>query len=183
MEQRKIEAPAKGERITASFLRELSDWLVHRITLVGGKVSRVGNSIILEPDRTIGSSTDKSFWAQITVCTAVGSFTRTVDSVEHTYYYRWDYTFEEVEKTSTGYGGWAEKSGGITGTAYNMTEVPNSSSGVQGNGITYPLSDDAAGFTMKPAPTGIIVRVWPVTVGSTTEYWFSYENGVDGSCT
>jgi hypothetical protein len=36
---------------------------------------------------------------------------------------RWSYTFSEVEKTSSGYGGWTVKSGGMAGTAYNRTET------------------------------------------------------------
>lgn len=94
---------------------------------------------------------------------------------------RWAYTFTEVEKTSAGYGGWAVKSGGRTGTAYNSIEDQNGATGTWGNGVA---STNLTGtITIKAAPNS--TRIWLVPVALTTgaiEYWFSYENGVDGAC-
>ncbi|MBS3735360.1 MAG: hypothetical protein KGY99_10635 [Phycisphaerae bacterium] len=96
---------------------------------------------------------------------------------------RWTYGFKEVEKTSTGYGGWSDVSGGTTGTAYNTIEDSNTGSGTEGCGVDVDnLSTDDYTFTIQPASTGVIVWMRAVPVGDTTEYWFSYVNGVDGSC-
>lgn len=94
---------------------------------------------------------------------------------------KWTYEFVEVEKTGTGYGGWGTKSGGVTGTAFNRVEVPNSNAGVQGNGVE--LSNLPPGFSIQPAAVGIVIVLTPVDVAGNTEYWFSYENAVDGDCT
>ena len=107
--------------------------------------------------------------------------------------YRWSYTWTEQAKTSTGHAGWATKSGGRSGTAggsdaaYNTMEDMNGATGTFGNGATSAnLSTAEYLFTVEPAPPNLLVRMWPVVfvVGSTesTEYWFSYANGVDGSC-
>jgi hypothetical protein len=94
---------------------------------------------------------------------------------------RWTYDFAEVEKTSVGYDGWAEKTGGRSGTAYNRIEEMNGATGLYGNGVD---SDNlVTGFDIKEAPGGVLVEMAEVTVaGEEPEYWFSYENGVDGTC-
>lgn len=98
---------------------------------------------------------------------------------------RWIYTFAEVEKTSVGYGGWTTKSGGVTGSAYNRVEDMNGASGLYGNGV------DSANLTgmmdIQRAPNGVIVRLDIVRgvdgdAAPITEYWFDYENGIDGDC-
>lgn len=98
---------------------------------------------------------------------------------------KWTYSFVQVVKTAAGYGGWTDRSGGITGTntLYNLIEDQNAGSGVLGNGITVA---NLAGLTVKPIPTGTRVRIFPVRFDvsgtSTREWWTSYENGVDGTC-
>jgi hypothetical protein len=114
------------------------------------------------------------FWARITGNTEV--------TADHN---QWTYSFVEIEKTTAGYGGWTTLSGGRTGTdtAYNSIEDMNDDAGVQGNGVDVTNLDTADyTFALQPAPTGAIVRMWTETVGSTPEYWFAYENGVDGEC-
>lgn len=114
------------------------------------------------------SSAAEGFWVIITAATKDGSN------------FRWTYTWSEAEKTATGFSGWAAKSGGLTGSAYNTVEYANGASGAFGNGVN---STNLTGtFELKPVPTSQPVFVRPVAVGSTTEYWFSYENGVDGAC-
>ena len=117
-----------------------------------------------------------SFWGQITGSTA-GAIAD-----------QWTYTFSEVEKTTAGYGGWTAKSGGRTGDCYNSIEDMNTGVGghVEGNGVDIanldPLGLGSPGWAIMPCTTGNVVKITTVTVGETTEYWFSYENGVDGGC-
>jgi hypothetical protein len=123
----------------------------------------------LDPIST-GVASD-GFWAKITGNSSEGNN-------------QWSYSFEQVVKTSEGYGGWAALDEGITGeAAYNMTEDINSASGVQGNGID--TSSDFWGdlnFEIQPCPTNTIVWMTAVLVGEDPEYWFSYTNGIDGNC-
>jgi hypothetical protein len=93
---------------------------------------------------------------------------------------RWVYSFVEAEKTSTGYGGWTTKAGGIDGDCYNRAEEINGATGLMGNGVTLPL---VGSFDIQPIPDGTPVRLEIVpVVGDDPEYWFSMPNGIDGSC-
>jgi len=94
------------------------------------------------------------------------------------------YQFQQVVKTSAGYGGWSNVSGGIGGEAFNLIEDQNSSSGTLGNGVKVEhLNTDTAEFKLQPVPNGTRIQLFPVTVGNDeTEWWFSYENGVTGEC-
>jgi len=120
------------------------------------------------------------FWAKITGSTPADSPPQN----------RWKYAWVEVVKSSAGYGGWATKTDGRSGTitdnpAYNTVEDVNTGVGghTEGNGVD-PAHLDTADYTfeVKPCTTGNIVWMREVKVGDTTEYWFTYENGVDGSC-
>lgn len=95
--------------------------------------------------------------------------------------FRWAYAFVQVEKTSTGYGGWTDVSGGISDTLYNRIEDNNGTSGLMGNGVdTANLSGT---YAVQPIPTGTRVLVTMVRVDDNPpEYWVTYANGVDGSC-
>lgn len=94
---------------------------------------------------------------------------------------RWTYTFAELSKTSAGYGGWTDLTGGRTGNAYNLAEDQNGASGLYGNGVN---SANLTGtFDLQPIPTGRRVRITPAYVtDGTLEYWFEAENGIDGEC-
>jgi hypothetical protein len=93
---------------------------------------------------------------------------------------RWVYTFVELEKTSAGYNGWADKTSGRTGNCYNLIEDQNGATGTYGNGVA---SVNLVGtFTVKPCPTGTRIMLHAVDAGGTAEYWFSYENAIDGEC-
>ena len=112
----------------------------------------------------------EGFWAQLTGSSADGTN-------------RWSYSFVEVYKATAGYGGWATKSGGKSGTARNTIEDGNSGSGTLGNGVAVSsLDTDDYTFTLQPVPDDRIVWIEEVDQGGTAEYWFQYENGVDGSC-
>ena len=100
---------------------------------------------------------------------------------------KWEYDFVEAEKTAEGYGGWTTLAGGRSGTAYNSIEDMNSDSGVQGNGVDVAhLDTDDYTFAIQKCPAGNVVwmRTVRFMVGEVakTEYWFSYESGVDGEC-
>jgi len=96
---------------------------------------------------------------------------------------RWKYTFVEVEQTTAEYGGWTTLASGRAGTARNLIEDINSAAGVQGNGVDLGHLDTTDyTFALQPAPANVIVRMWEVPYGTMTEYWFQYENGVDGTC-
>lgn len=109
------------------------------------------------------------FWARITSNTQDGSNKR------------WSYAITEVCKSSTGYGGWTDVSGGRTGTAYNVIEDQNGATGTWGNGVA---STELTGtFDIKPVPNGTRVLIEQVILtNGNAEYWFTYENGVSGAC-
>lgn len=95
---------------------------------------------------------------------------------------RWTYPFTEVEKTGAGYGGWTALDGGRTGTAYNRIEDINGASGLFGNGVD---SANLTGtFEIQPCPEDVPVEITVVhrADDGSDEFWFSYENGVDGAC-
>lgn len=97
---------------------------------------------------------------------------------------RWVYSLVEVEKTSAGYGGWTDKSGGIsTAYGYNGAENPNNTTG-SSNGIGIDLTALTGTFALKQVNQlgSPIVKAWPVTVGEITEWWFHHVNHVDGEC-
>jgi len=99
---------------------------------------------------------------------------------------RWTYPITEVVKTDSGYSGFTAKAGGRTGTAYNVIEYMNDGSGKEGNGVTVSnLSSSQYDFDIQPAPAGLITWCWEVPLANSkdVEYWFCYENGVDGTCT
>jgi len=95
---------------------------------------------------------------------------------------QWTYAFEEVISQSTGYGGWITKSGGKTGTSYNLVEDANADTGTQGNGVGLVNGYiDGTGLQLQPCPQGTIVMMYEMRA-DTMGYYFTYENGVDGSC-
>lgn len=95
---------------------------------------------------------------------------------------RWIYDFEQVAKTSAGYGGWEAIDGGLVDVAYNLAEDQNGATGLWGNGVD---SSNIAGTNLdiKPIPTGLIVRLFAIVVtDGTTEYWLDVSNAIDGAC-
>ena len=120
------------------------------------------------------------FWAEITGNAADGTN-------------RWKYAFSEVYKSSAGYGGWATLTGGRSGTtstgpARNTIEDMNTGADahIEGNGVDPanldPAETGSDTFAIMPCTSGNIVQMREVDRGETIEYWFSYENGVDGDC-
>ena len=96
---------------------------------------------------------------------------------------RWKYTFVEVEQTTAEYGGWTTLASGRSGTSRNLSEDINDAAGVQGNGVDLANLDTADyTFTIQAVPTNGLVRMWEAQNEAVTEYWFQYENGVDGTC-
>jgi len=99
--------------------------------------------VMLDEDRR---TTTASFWAKLGTGSAVGGATA-----------QWTYTWTEVIKTATGYGGWATK--------------PNGRSGLAARNAAEEL--DSGGTV---APDNLIVRMHAVRVvrGGQWEYWFEY---------
>jgi hypothetical protein len=124
----------------------------------------------------ISSDSSKSFWAEIGASPAADGTNR------------FKYAWTEVYKSGAGYGNWSTLTGGRSGTtgtnpARNTIEDTNSGSGTLGNGVAVAnLDTDDFTFTLSAAPSGAIVRMFEVVQGTSIEYWFAYENGVDGTC-
>lgn len=101
---------------------------------------------------------------------------------------RYKYAWEEVYKATGGYGGWATRPGGQSGTTgsnpiRNTLEDMNSESGMLGTGVDADhLDTDDWIFTLTPIPTDAIVWARPVVQGSNIEIWIDEANGVDGEC-
>jgi len=101
---------------------------------------------------------------------------------------RWQYSWREVRLASGS--AWAAVAGGYTsathGFAYNRFEVPNSASGVQGNGID--LANLPGTFALKPprsqSGSGVVVRLRGpyVNASGIPTWWFAAVNAVDGAC-
>ena len=73
--------------------------------------------------------------------------------------------------------------GGIAGDAFNLIEDQNTAYGTLGNGVKVEhLDTDTAEFKLQPVPIGTQLQLFPVARGNETEWWFSYENGIDGDC-
>jgi hypothetical protein len=138
------------------------------ISLDAGTAQKVNdNSGAVDPE----SASAVMFFALITGCESAGPN-------------RWAYTFEQVRKPdSLGYdGNWFPVDKGASGMAYNGTELPNSATGVQGNGVDVDNLPD--GWELQPCPPGVVVRMWKSSISKALEpeYWFEYANAVDGSC-
>jgi len=127
-----------------------------------------------------------TFWAKITGNTPLNG-SGTAHATDPTT--KWSYTFAEVEKTSAGYDGWQVKTGGRTGVCYNAAEVINATgaAALLGNGVVLGNLDyDGDGtyeFAPQPCPTDSVVEIRQVVrTDDSIEYWFTHENGIDGSC-
>jgi len=99
---------------------------------------------------------------------------------------QWSYDFVEIYKDDlNGYSGtWHTLSGGRTGIAFNLTEFINTDDGLCGNGVDAgALAIEFPGFEIQPCPVGnpICVHTNHIPDGG-DEYWFEYQNGIDGSC-
>jgi len=98
----------------------------------------------------------------------------------------WVYDFEEVRQRGIGYDvenpalQWTHY--GCVGQARNVIENMGATTGVQGNGVDISGSSWPTGFSIQPAPTGVIVVMYRVGSGDSARYWFQYENAVDGEC-
>jgi len=121
------------------------------------------------------------FWARIGASQAAGSN-------------QWLYAWTEVQKTAAGYGGWSAGGGGrsdagMTLPGRNSVEDANTGQDghIEGNGVDPAnLASDRYSFELQPCPSGCLVRMHEVRFllqgQDTMEYWFAYENGVDGGC-
>lgn len=71
----------------------------------------------------------------------------------------------------------------MVSTALNLTELMNpAAAGLQGIGVDTSAADWPAGYTVQPAPVGLLVVGYKIDGLTDFGYIFNYENGVDGSC-
>jgi hypothetical protein len=161
-------APA-GKLVSAEQYNALRDYIAGHLTYL---------SLVTHPQDFAhneagggGQQSSKGwFAAQITGHTVIGP-------------HQWKYTFAQVHTLAFGLD-WGIMSGGITGDAYNTIEWMNTGAGVEGNGVnSASLQADAPGFTIMPCTINNVVFIFLCPDGSgNNAYWFSYENGVNGSC-
>ncbi len=125
------------------------------------------------PARSAPPTPVNGFWAYISNSTRDGTN------------WCWFYDFYQINKASAGYGGWAYGvESGVVGSyadgtqAYNSVEDVNGTGGLGEFGNGTDPANLTGNFALRPAANGAIV--WMRAVGS--EYWFAYENAVDGSC-
>jgi len=101
---------------------------------------------------------------------------------------KWSYTWAEtlLKTYPADPAEWIEKDPGNSsttlGVALNRYEIPNSDTGIQGNGVD--VGNLVGTFALRPVATGIVVKIEFVTFsdGSGIQPWFSEPNGVDGQC-
>jgi hypothetical protein len=100
----------------------------------------------------------------------------------------WEYSFEELGKTAPGVSGWSLREGGRSGKCWNLIEQSNGDNSLlMGNGVNLQ-NLGGTGLVIAPAPHHVHVEIFAVQVKPEgggpveTEYWFQYENGVDGPC-
>jgi len=138
---------------------------IRRITDAVRDFERTPTQSIQDTGSSQQSFSRRYFFARITGSTSLGNN-------------KYSYTFVEIYKNTAGYGGWADKSGGVTGTLYNFIEDQNAATGTLGNGVAISALGTC---TMKPIVIGTRVRVeWTYLANGNVEYWTMYENGVSG---
>ncbi len=153
---------APGAPVTAEHYHNLIDF-----TLASRLISCDGAEMRRTPGGTVLAGPSPRIFARITGSEALAGETN-----------RWEYDFIRVTANAADVG-WTDVAG-ATGIAYNLVEVNNDDSGVQGNGVNVTnLASLAPGMDIQPAAVGLIVEI--VLIAGT--WWFSCENGIDGSCT
>lgn len=177
----------KGQNVTATDLNRLVDVANKFEAMVGDGFVRVART----PNGTTLSISPDLLGAVRGVATFVAKIGASAEA-DAPAINRWLYAFVEQEKNSSGYGSWTDRPNGITGTtgtnpARNFVEDMNDGLTVEGNGVDLDNLDTADyTFTIQACPSGVLVVMHEVkfSVGESnfTEYWFSYENGVDGAC-
>ena len=99
---------------------------------------------------------------------------------------KWEYAWVEVVKATAGHDGWEVRSDGRTsenhGPALNRMEGINGATGLQGNGVTLPVS--GATVSLVPIPPNLVVLMEQRTLadGKLREYLFAAPNGIEVVC-
>ena len=153
------------DRISATFLNQVAESVVQRITVRGGKVSRVGTSIMIDlTGGTSGTAGSKQFYAEILNAGPAAE----ADVTGAAYWVR------EAVLTKTGNTlGYAEKTDGRHVVAFNICELGLGTSGLGLHGLmpsTFP-----AGITEAP-PRVVLVTAGRDTAGELI-YTFNTEIG------
>ncbi len=140
--------------------------------VVGGEfasIERVGNRVVFNADQQ--------------GVRGIPAFFGRVQSIEPHSPNRWTYQIAEVLKLEEAYNLPSVRPNGRAGTAFNLKELTNGPTGVQGNGVNVDNLPD--GFGLVPIPTGAVVLVYLwrlIGAGVSHEYWINEPNGVDGEC-
>ena len=125
-------------------------------------------------------TSSNGFWARITAHELAGDPDQPM----------WKYTARQQVKVAAGYRGWQSAPNSVNlFDCYNTMEDTNwvGAGGRAGNGVYIGgLCTQSWNFEILPCPNDAIVWmrrvVFKVGSNSITEYWFTYENGVDGDC-
>ncbi len=148
-----------------------------QLTAVKVNEDRIGGVSVRGAMPPRGGRGLRTIWIEIGAATATGINDANGNPVQ------WTYAAIEVEKSSGGYGGWATKSGGWSGTAYNGAEDENASGARQkSTGVDHGGTDYPSTFEMQAIQPGVKVLASLVEVGGTVEAWFTMANGEDGTC-
>lgn len=170
----------RGDSITHGLMNRIVDGVLQRITIVGGRIERHGNSlaIMIPPPSEADVPTGEVFHLRITGATEDGSNKR------------WTYTGLRVRKESAGFGGWVDHDDDTVYNIYNTIEDQN-------DGVTYgigvtqaeidAINDAGAGdgtFAVGRIPNGTRVACTRhTTLEGDIEYWvINYNNAVSGAC-
>jgi hypothetical protein len=158
-----------GRLATTDDLIALRDELVQQMMAqfgLGFRVEAAGQGRQVGLDFAAIASFAGGFPAQITASDP----TRAAGSASH----KWSYTFQGYMPIGADPADWVASA--VTGTAYNLLEISNDTTGIQGNGVD--VANLPAGFVVEPVPVDTFVMMH--AIGGA--FWFSYENGIDGVC-
>jgi hypothetical protein len=156
-----IQVPPSGQRADYTLVNLTAPTTVENNLTVEGDTT-IGGDVVIEGDTTIEGDTICEGDIIVDGNPLIVYFPAKITAVEWITGTdgRYEYTFEEVEKTGAGHDGWTTKAGGRSGTAYNSIENVNSAQAVA-------------------AKVNEIVWIgeYSFTVGSveSSEYWFQYE--------
>lgn len=189
--------PFRNSKLTRQDWNDIAEFVKRCIMITGGygiRVTNMPNGVGISLDKGIIQAKDTRIRAKILESEL---WEPDADPQKN----RWTYSWNEVIKTQIGYGPamlhsgdpwedscWMPKADGRAGAynAFNYVEAMNDGLLTEGNGINVDGTAFPALFTIQPVPRGVIVLldeiIFSVGDKTYTEYWFSYENAVDGTC-
>lgn len=162
-----------GDPLYAAWLNQLRDAVLAEIVGDGDVVvRRAGSRLTVGLARRIPG-----------VGQTIRAF-RITDATQDGSNMRWVYTGTEIYKATAGYGGWEDKSGGLSGVSlYNMTEDQQTGD-VTAGGTNTAGQDFPAGVTAQPIQDGTRVYAKRERLpDGTVEWWIiGLHTMFDGTC-